>query len=120
MKTIAVENDTKVLTPMGQQCLQQLIQHWFKFERDLNRVPIIQRLERGVFDTEDYQKLLLHLRQQVIEGARWITRGASSFDRVFVNLRSDVIGHAVDEHRLRNVRTGFCSYWREHRCYPER
>ena len=52
-----------------------------------------QRLSLG-----DYQKLLLHLRQQVIEGSRWISRSASSFDRHFSDVRSVVISHAYDEH----------------------
>lgn len=89
----------QVLTPAGQACLQRLMRIWFRFERDLNSVPLIRRLEEGSFDAEDYRRLLLHLRQQVIEGARWITRGASSFDRDFADVRSTVINHARDEHR---------------------
>src|SRR5690606_16488537 len=61
--------------------------------------PIIRRLEAGSFTLEDYQSLLLNLRQQVIEGSRWITRCASSFDRNYSDVRSSIIGHAKDEHR---------------------
>lgn len=93
------EMTEKVLTHEGQQCLQALMREWFEFERRLNRVPVIRRLENGKFTIEDYRKLLLNLRQQVIEGARWISRTASSFDRDFADVRSDVIGHARDEHR---------------------
>lgn len=93
------QNDQRVLTPEGQQCLQALMREWFDFERRLNRVPIIQRLENGRFTLEDYRKLLLNLRQQVIEGSRWITRTASSFNRDFADVRSEVIGHAKDEHK---------------------
>lgn len=89
----------KVLTATGQECLQSLMRIWFDFERRLNRVPIIQRLEAGRFTQADYLKLMLNLRQQVIEGSRWITRCASSFDRNFADVRSIVIGHAKDEHR---------------------
>lgn len=89
----------KVTTELGQHCLQGLLRIWFDFERQLGRVPVIQRLERDQFTMDDYRNLLLHLRQQVIEGARWITRGASSFDRAFADVRSEVIGHARDEHR---------------------
>ena len=88
-----------VLTPRGQECLQALMRVWFQFERDLNRVPIIKRLEDGRFTLEDFQNLLLNLRQQVIEGSRWISRGASSFNRDFADVRSAVIHHARDEHR---------------------
>lgn len=95
----AVATDTVVLTQVGQDCLQQLMREWFEFERRLNRVPIITRLESGRFTIEDYLALLLNLRQQVIEGSRWITRCASSFNRDFADVRSVVIGHAKDEHR---------------------
>lgn len=83
----------------AQQCLQQLLRVWFDFERGLNRVPIIRRLESGTFTQDDYLSLLLNLRQQVIEGSRWITRCASSFDRDYSDVRSSVISHAKDEHR---------------------
>ena len=88
-----------VLTEQGQQCLQALMRIWFDFERQLGRVPIIQRLERGQLTLEDYQKLLLNLRQQVVEGARWMTRSASSFDRNYRDVRSQVISHAREEHK---------------------
>ena len=87
------------LNKEAQLCLQQLLLIWFEFERRLNKVPIIKRLEIGYFTLEDYQSLLLHLRQQVIEGSRWITRSASSFNRDYSDVRSIVIGHAKDEHR---------------------
>lgn len=91
--------DDAVLSDEGQKCLQGLLRQWFEFERRLNRVPIIQRLENGRFTLEDYRMLLLNIRQQVIEGSRWITRTASSFRRDFADVRSEVIGHAKDEHR---------------------
>ncbi|RTQ99886.1 iron-containing redox enzyme family protein [Halomonas nitroreducens] len=91
--------NSKVTTPAGQECLQGLMRTWFEFERQLGRVPVIQRLERGRFTLEDHRRLLLHLRQQVVEGARWITRGASSFDRRYTDVRSMVIDHAREEHR---------------------
>ncbi|HSC13715.1 MAG TPA: iron-containing redox enzyme family protein [Gammaproteobacteria bacterium] len=89
----------EVLSALGQTTLRHLLRAWFDFERRLSRVPIIQRLEAGTFGRADYQKLLLHLRQQVIEGSRWIARAASSFDRDHADVRSAVIGHAHDEHR---------------------
>jgi len=91
--------DESSLNEHAQLCLQGLLRIWFDFERGLNRVPIIKRLENGHFSIEDYRALLLNLRQQVIEGSRWITRGASSFDRHFSDVRSIVIGHAKEEHR---------------------
>ncbi|KPK48789.1 MAG: hypothetical protein AMS22_14720 [Thiotrichales bacterium SG8_50] len=88
-----------VLTPLGQQTLRRLIRVWFDFERRLSRVPIINRLDVGSFTIEDYRNLLLNLRPQVIEGGRWISRCASSFDREHADVRSVVISHAKDEHR---------------------
>ncbi|MDP5188362.1 iron-containing redox enzyme family protein [Rheinheimera baltica] len=88
-----------VLTPQAQQCLQSLMRVWFEFERQLGRVPLIQRLDRGQFSKADYCQLLLNWRQQVIEGSRWISRCASSFDRSFSDVRSVIIGHAREEHR---------------------
>lgn len=72
---------------------------WFEFERRLLSVPVVQRLEGGNFTLHDYRQLLLHLRPQVVEGSRWITRCASSFDSSFAEVRSIIIGHARDEHR---------------------
>lgn len=87
------------MSDLGQSTLRGLLRAWFDFERRLARVPIVQRLDLGTFTLDDYQRLLLNLRQQVIEGSRWITRCASSFDRDYADIRSIVIGHAKDEHR---------------------
>ena len=89
----------QVLSPQGQQCLQALMRVWFEFERQLGRVPLLQRLDRGQFSKADYCQLLLNWRQQVIEGSRWISRCASSFDRDYSDVRSVIIGHAREEHR---------------------
>jgi 3-oxoacyl-[acyl-carrier-protein] synthase III len=89
------------IVPIGevQLLLRDLTIVWLEFERRLSRVPIIERLERGDLTIEHYQMLLRNLRPQVVEGARWITRAASSFTSEFAELRSKVIGHAFDEHR---------------------
>jgi len=89
----------EVVSEQGQLCLQALLRVWFEFERNLGKVPIVQRLEQGRISLEDYRNLLLNMRQQVIEGSRWISRSASSFDRDFADVRSEIIGHALDEHR---------------------
>jgi 3-oxoacyl-[acyl-carrier-protein] synthase-3 len=87
------------LSPLAQHTLRELLRAWFEFERRLARVPILQRLDAGTFTRDDYLHLLLHLRQQVVEGSRWIARAASSFDRDHGDVRSLVIGHARAEHR---------------------
>lgn len=87
------------LNPHAQRCLQQLLRVWLGFERDLSTVPLLRRIDLGTYTTDDHLCLLRNLRQQVIEGSRWITRAASSFDRNHAEIRSTVIAHAVDEHR---------------------
>lgn len=89
----------EVLTDVGQETLRRLLRVWFDFERRLAKVPIIRRLDLNQFSVSDYRSLLLNMRPQVVEGARWITRCASSFDRYFADVRSVIIGHAHDEHR---------------------
>lgn len=87
------------LAPIAQQCLRGLMRVWFDFERRLAKVPIVRRLEIGTFTREDHLALLRNLRPQVVEGARWIARCASSFDGGHSGIRSLVIRHAQEEHR---------------------
>src|SRR5688572_10141392 len=87
------------LTELGQATLRRLMREWFNFERLLSAVPIIRRLDLGTFTRDDYQRLLLNLRPQVVEGSRWISRCASSFDRDHADIRSVILRHAHDEHR---------------------
>jgi hypothetical protein len=97
-ESLAIERPD-VLTDVGQETLRRLLRVWFDFERRLAKVPIVRRLDLGQFDLRDYQNLLLNLRPQVVEGARWISRCASSFDRDHADVRSVIIGHAKEEHR---------------------
>jgi len=77
--------------------LRNLALIWLEFERELQSVPIIRKLNRGEFTLEDYKAMLRNLRPQVVEGARWIARAASNMTDF--QLRSTFIGHAKDEHR---------------------
>lgn len=88
-----------IKTELGQKCLKGLLQAWLEFDKNLSKVPVIKRLESQRLSIEDYRKLLLNMRQQVIEGSRWISRTASSFDRDHSDIRSSVIHHAHEEHR---------------------
>ena len=72
---------------------------WADFERMLRAVPMVQRIEDGEANVDDYKRLLVNLRQQVIEGARWIARAASNVSIELFPLRSMFIGHAGDEHK---------------------
>jgi 3-oxoacyl-[acyl-carrier-protein] synthase III len=87
------------LSTAGQLALRELLVVWLEFERRLEKVPLIRRLEKGTFTLEDYKTLLVNLRAQVIEGSRWISRAASSFTAENAELRSAVIKHAFEEHR---------------------
>ena len=72
---------------------------WARFEIQLSRVPIVARIEKGEASLEDYRSLLYNLRQQVKEGARWITRAASSLTSEHTELRAEFIEHAAEEQR---------------------
>jgi hypothetical protein len=72
---------------------------WIDFESALVQVPVIARLVGGRLRIEDYRSLLLNLRQQVVEGSRWISRAASNLGPDHEELRSLFVRHAVAEHR---------------------
>jgi 3-oxoacyl-[acyl-carrier-protein] synthase III len=85
--------------PLAQSLVRQLALVWFDFEDRLRRAPIVAKLYEGRFTTDDYKALLFNLRQQVVDGSRWIARAASSITAEFFHIRSAFIGHTSDEHR---------------------
>jgi 3-oxoacyl-[acyl-carrier-protein] synthase-3 len=84
---------------LAQTLVRQLTRVWVDFETRLNTVPVIDKMNRGKLILEDYRRLLINLRQQVMEGSRWIARAASNISIEHFPLRSLFIGHAADEHR---------------------
>lgn len=72
---------------------------WADFERMLRATPIVRRIESGQATVKDYRMLLRNMRQQVVEGARWIARAASNISVELFPIRSMFISHAGDEHR---------------------
>ena len=72
---------------------------WIDFESALSQVPIVARMLQGRMRIEDYRAFLFNLRQQVVEGSRWISRGAASMGPENEELRSMFMKHAVAEHR---------------------
>jgi len=72
---------------------------WLEFESALERVPLIERLNRGHWRLEDYQQLLCNLRQQVVDGSAWIACAASHIDADHLEIRSRFMRHMVTEHR---------------------
>jgi 3-oxoacyl-[acyl-carrier-protein] synthase-3 len=84
---------------LAEELVRELATVWFDFEDKLRRVPIVKKLYDGVFTMADYRALLFNLRQQVIDGSRWIGRAASSITPEYFPIRSAFIMHTSDEHR---------------------
>ena len=83
---------------------------WADFERMLRATPIVRRIEAGQATVKDYRMLLRNLRQQVMEGARWIARAASNISIEFFALRSMFLSHAGDEHLdFRMLERDYCA-----------
>ena len=92
------EGTTEVLmTDASAWLLEELALVWAGFERQLSRVPLVRRIESYEATVEDYRNLLYNLRQQVKEGARWITRAASNITSDHADLRAEFIEHADEE-----------------------
>jgi 3-oxoacyl-[acyl-carrier-protein] synthase III len=86
-------------SPMEETLVRQLALVWTDFATRLHHVPIVEKIETGKMTVTDYQDLLYNLRQQVIDGSRWISRVASNITPEYFFLRSAFIGHSQDEHR---------------------
>jgi len=83
---------------------------WADFERMLRATPIVRRIEAGQVTIKDYKMLLRNLRQQVMEGARWIARAASNISIELFPFRSMFISHAGDEHRdFQMIERDYCA-----------
>jgi 3-oxoacyl-[acyl-carrier-protein] synthase III len=96
--------------PIVRQLVLDLGLVWADFERMLRATPIVRRIEAGRVTVEDYRMLLRNLRQQVIEGARWIARAASNISIELFPLRSMFIAHAGDEHRdFQMIERDYCA-----------
>jgi 3-oxoacyl-[acyl-carrier-protein] synthase-3 len=85
-------------SPLGAEHAE-LAQVWAELERALARVPVIRRIEDGAATLADYRRLLVNLRQQVVDGGRWISLAAANFSAELFWLRSAAIQHAAAEHR---------------------
>lgn len=79
--------------------LRKLTVAWTEFEGRLEATPLIRKLMRGRFELDDYRAFLINLRQQVKDGALWMSRAASSIGEDHLELRSTLMKHAVTEHR---------------------
>lgn len=81
------------------ETLRKLTIVFTEFEGRLEQTPLIRKLTRGRFELADYHVFLTQLRQQVKEGALWMSRAASNIDDQNLELRSLLMRHAVTEHR---------------------
>lgn len=79
--------------------LRKLALVFADFEQRLEATPLIRKLTRGRFALSDYHAFLINLRQQVKEGALWMSRAASNIGEDHLELRSTLMRHAVTEHR---------------------
>ncbi|SFW12843.1 3-oxoacyl-[acyl-carrier-protein] synthase-3 [Sinomicrobium oceani] len=86
-------------SPVQEWLVRQLTTTWFDFERSLQEVPLVRKIYNGTLTLEEYQRLLVNLRQQVIDGSQWIARAASHVSMEHFPVRSSFIRHASDEHR---------------------
>ncbi|TCC90369.1 3-oxoacyl-ACP synthase [Pedobacter frigiditerrae] len=85
--------------PVQEWLVRQLTGVWFDFERGLQQVPIVKKIFKGQLTLEEYKRLLVNLRQQVIDGSQWIARAASNVSMEYFPVRSAFIKHSSDEHR---------------------
>lgn len=79
--------------------LRKLAVVFADFEQRLEATPLIRKLQRGRFELADYHAFLINLRQQVKDGALWMSRAASNIGEAHLELRSTLMRHAVTEHR---------------------
>ena len=79
--------------------LRKLAVVFADFEQRLEATPLIRKLTRGRFELTDYHAFLINLRQQVKDGALWMSRAASNIGEDHLELRSTLMKHAVTEHR---------------------
>ena len=79
--------------------LRKLAVVFADFEQRLEATPLIRKLTRGRFELADYHGFLINLRQQVKDGALWMSRAASNIGEDHLELRSTLMKHAVTEHR---------------------
>lgn len=78
---------------------QALAEVWFEFNEKLSTIDIVKAFENETVTRDQYLSYLRNMRQQVSQGARWITRAASSMENSHVQLRNALISHAKEEHQ---------------------
>jgi 3-oxoacyl-[acyl-carrier-protein] synthase-3 len=82
-----------------EELIRRLTRVWISFEGRLNRVPLIAKLNAGRLSADDYKRLLLNLRQQVVEGASWFARLISNLSPARIDMRNWFLDHTLYGHR---------------------
>jgi 3-oxoacyl-[acyl-carrier-protein] synthase-3 len=85
--------------PVQEWLVRQLTNVWIDFEISLQQVPVVQKIFSNNLSLESYKRLLVNLRQQVIDGSQWIARAASNVSMEYFPVRSSFIRHSSDEHK---------------------
>jgi len=86
-------------SPVTRQLATDLALVWHEFTRRLDQVPVVAAINDGTITREGYLAVLRNIRQQVMEGGRWIALTASSMSLPLFIVRSALIKHAAEEHR---------------------
>jgi 3-oxoacyl-[acyl-carrier-protein] synthase-3 len=96
--------------PVTEYLAEELALVWAEFTKKLDATPIVSRVTDGTVTVEDYKELLLNLRQQVMEGGRWIALAASSMSIELFPVRSLLIRHSAEEHMdYQMIERDYCS-----------
>jgi 3-oxoacyl-[acyl-carrier-protein] synthase-3 len=85
--------------PVTRTLADELAVVWQGFTQRLDNVPVVAAINNGTLTREGYLCLLRNIRQQVVEGGRWIALTASSMTLPLFIVRSALIKHAAEEHR---------------------
>lgn len=85
--------------PVTRYLAEELALVWEDFHKRVQATEIGTKIDSKTATVEDYKRLLINLRQQVIEGGRWIALAASSMSAPLFPIRSALITHAATEHK---------------------
>ncbi len=74
---------------------------WKEFDLSLEQVPVVRNILDSKISREEYMALICNMRQQVIDGANWISRALSYLNIAenpnFVLLRQRIVQSLYDE-----------------------
>lgn len=77
--------------------LTELAAIWHDYRSRVWRTPLVQKLRRGQFQTDDYARWMADWIPQVREGSKWMREGAASLGDDYAPLAALVEMHAGEE-----------------------